>query len=65
MYFIREWDTGFRAWVLFDFADDEELAKRKGRVAWRRGAAGIKIDHYPPGPVRLKRTIVESMRKNT
>lgn len=63
MYFVREWDPGFRDWVLFAFADDEDTAKRKGRAAWRCGAAGIKIDHYPPGPVRLKRTIVEEMRK--
>lgn len=65
MYLVREWDPGLRAWVLFASDDDEELAKRKGRVAWKRGAAGIKIDHYPGGRVSDKRTIVEERRKNT
>lgn len=65
MYLIRKWDPGFKAWVLFASDDDEEAAKRKGRWAWKRGAAGIRIDHYPGDRVSEKRTIVNEMRRDT
>lgn len=64
-YFVREWDPGLKAWVLFQSDDDLERAKEKGRAAWRRGAAGIKIDHYPGDRVSDKHTVLCHMRKGT
>ena len=52
--YLYTWDPQSRQWCFNDILGTEEQAKEKGRLLWRAGAAGIKID--------VVKTVVENIR---
>lgn len=52
--YLYTWDPGSQKWCINDVMQSEEAAREKGRLLWKGGAAGIRID--------VIRTVVESLR---
>lgn len=48
------WDPASDKWCVNDVLPSEEVAREKGRLLWRAGAAGIRVD--------VTRTVVETKR---
>jgi len=51
------WDAGSKQWALRDIENTEAEAREKGRLLWRQGAAGIRID--------VQKTVVEEIRPSS
>ncbi len=54
--YVYTWHPGSGNWQFRDVVNGEEAAKEYGRLLWRAGAAGIKID--------VTKTIVETTKSN-
>ena len=52
--YLYVWDPVSRQWCFNDLLPTEEAAREKGRLLWRAGAQGIKID--------VLMTVVENKR---
>lgn len=42
--YVYTWDTDAQQWLFVDCRESEEEAKILGRILWRAGAKGVKID---------------------
>lgn len=52
--YLYIWDPEARQWCFNDILPTEEAARIKGRLLWREGAAGIKVD--------VLKTVIEEKR---
>lgn len=52
--YLYTWDVEARQWCFNDILPTEEAAKTKGRLLWKSGVSGIKID--------VLQTVVEQKR---
>jgi len=53
--YIYVWSEKHQCWCFNDIASNEDQAKEKGRLLWKSGVAGVRID--------ITKTVVDQRRK--